>query len=412
MYSSLICSRIYKFLLENNCIESKIQKIFWSDISGVIEHTELLSYIINHARKKQRQAIITLLDLQNAFGEVDHRLLLKVLDYHHVPVELKSLIKDYYHSYALSIGTGNYSTELILVRKGVLQGDCLSPFLFNMVINTLIKTIDDEKVKCMGYKYWDIMSPRHWFQFADDSALVRSKEEDSQLSLNIFTKWCTWASLIIKVSKCKTFGIKKYGSKSIQFKPYLRTNNELIPPVKINQCFVNLGKEYSFDMKPDKIKKTLLKDLNQYVEVIDRLPLHPKNKIMIVSHYVYSKLRWNLSIYEVSETWTIQNLDSIVKTYVKRWLHLHQGANFRHLYLPIKRFGMRLSLPSDIYRFCQLSKQNTLKKSLNDEIKELYKLTVQKHHSEERLLEIETTQKPKDRLNKEIIEVLLKISQT
>ena len=162
-------------------------------------------------------------------------------------------------------------------------------------------------------------------------------------------------------------------------------------------------------MKPHKINETIERFKSVY-GVTDRLPLHPENKI--VSRYVCSKRRWNLSIYEVSETWTIQNLDSIVKTYVKRWLHLHQGANFRHLYLPIKRFGMRLSLPSDIYRFCQLSKQNTLKKSLNDEIKELYKLTVQKHHSEERLLEIETTQKPKDRLNKEIIEVLLKISQT
>ena len=67
-----------------------------------------------------------------------------------------------------------------------------------------------------------------------------------------------------------------------------------------------------------------------------------------------------------------------------------------------------LSLPSDIYRFCQLSKRNTLKKSLNDEIKELYKLTVQKHHSEERLLGIETTQKPGDRLNKEVIEDIVK----
>ena len=182
----------------------------------------------------------------------------------------------------------------------------------------------------------------------------------------------------------------------------------MIPPVKINQCFVNLGKEYSFDMKPDKIKKTLLKDLNQYVEVIDRLPLHPKNKIMIVSHYVYSKLRWNLSIYEVSETWTIQNLDSIVKTYVKRWLHLHQGANFRHLHVPNKKFGMRFWLLSDIYRFCQLAKRSVLKESLNDEIKELYKLTVQKHHSEERLRAIETTQKPKGRLNKEIIKDIVK----
>ena len=44
-------------------------------------------------------------------------------------------------------------------------------------------------------------------------------------------------------------------------------------------------------MKPDKIKETLLKDLNQYMEVIDSLPLHPKNKIMIVSHYVYSTLK-------------------------------------------------------------------------------------------------------------------------
>ena len=105
-----------------------------------------------------------------------------------------------------------------LLRKGVLLDDCLSPLHFNMVINTLIKTIDDKKVKCMGYSYCDTMNPRHWFQFADDSALVTSTEEDTQLLLNVFTKWCTWASLIIKVSKCKKFGIKKYGRKSIQFK--------------------------------------------------------------------------------------------------------------------------------------------------------------------------------------------------
>ena len=104
-----------------------------------------------------------------------------------------------------------------------------------------------------GYNYCDIMSHRHWFQIVDDSALVTSTGEDSQLLLNVFTKRCTCASLILKVSKCKTYGIKRYGCKSIQFKPYLRTNNELIPPVKINECFFFLGKEYSFDMKPHKI---------------------------------------------------------------------------------------------------------------------------------------------------------------
>ena len=158
-------------------------------------------------------------------------------------------------------------------------------------------------------------------------------------------------------------------------------------------------------MKPHKINETIERFKSVY-GVTDRLPLHPENKI--VSRYVCSKRRWNLSIYEVSETWTIQNLDSIVKTYVKRWLHLHQGANFRHLHVPNKKFGMRFSLLSDIYRFCQLAKRSVLKESLNDEIKELYKLTVQKHHSEERLRAIETTQKPKGRLNKEIIKDIVK----
>ena len=58
-----------------------------------------------------------------------------------------------------------------------------------------------------------------------------------------------------------------------------------------------------------------------------------------------------------------------------------------------KKIGMKFFVLCDIYRFCQLSKRNTLKKSVNDE-------TVPKHHSEERLLTIETTQKPKYRLNK------------
>ena len=90
----------------------------------------------------------------------------------------------------------------------------------------------------MGYNYCDIISPCNWFQFADDSALVTSTEEDSQLLLNVFTKRCTWTSLIIKVSKCKTLGIKKHGRKSIQFEKYLRANNELIRTVKINESFV------------------------------------------------------------------------------------------------------------------------------------------------------------------------------
>ena len=46
---------------------------------------------------------------------------------------------------------------------------------------------------------------------------------------------------------------------------------------------MSISEKNSFGMKPDIIKETLLEDLNQYMEVIDRLPLLPKSKLMSLS---------------------------------------------------------------------------------------------------------------------------------
>ena len=119
--------------------------------------------------------------------------------------------------------------------------------------------------------------------------------------------------------------------------------------------------------------------------ILHCLPLHPKHKINIVVRYVYSKLRWRLTTYDISHTWVKQNLDSIVTEYLKRWLNLHQRANTWHLFLPISKFGIRLSLPTDVLKACQL-KRSILKTSTNEEKRDLYKLTVKKHIEEDRLL--------------------------
>ena len=93
----------------------------------------------------------------------------------------------------------------------------------------------------MGYSYTNALSPRHWFQFADNTALEAAAEEDSQALLNAFTKWCQWTNLH---SKCKYFSIKKNGKQSTQFRPYLKLNNEMIPVVKLNDSVVYIEKKF------------------------------------------------------------------------------------------------------------------------------------------------------------------------
>ena len=130
VFTSCLRNKIFYFLSENNYIEHNIQKGFTPKVSGSIEHTAHMAHIINTARTKQRSLVITLLDLKNAFGELHHNLIYEVLKYHHIPDPINELIRSLYTNFQTSIITQQFSTPFITVGRGVLQGDCLSQYVF------------------------------------------------------------------------------------------------------------------------------------------------------------------------------------------------------------------------------------------------------------------------------------------
>ena len=136
VFTSHLRNAIYSFLTANNFIEHSIQKGFTPNLSGSLEHTAQMANIINKARIKQRSLVISLLDLKNAFGEVHHNLITSVLDYHDVPNHIKLIVGSLYTNFKTSIITPEFRTPFIPIGRGVLQGDCLSPLLFNMCFNT------------------------------------------------------------------------------------------------------------------------------------------------------------------------------------------------------------------------------------------------------------------------------------
>ena len=70
----------------------------------------------------------------------------------------------------------------------------------------------------------------------------------------------------------------------MQFKPCLGVNTELIPPVKMRD-FIYPSKNFSFDMNVAG-KAELVTNMNKYFDILNRLPLHPKQKLLIFSKYI------------------------------------------------------------------------------------------------------------------------------
>ena len=208
------------------------------------------------------------------------------------------------------------------VSKGVLQGDCLSPLSFNLLINTFIQHIKQNHYNQLGYKFSAELIPRHWFRFAEDAAAVSCLESENQILLNAFSCWCNWADVIIRVDKCHSFGIKTVNSIAKQIQPKLYLNNEYIKPVKTGEFFLYFGRYFDFEMSSNDHKTFLTSELNKLLEAIDKLPLHPKNILLIYQRYILSKLSWHLTVAELNITWVKQNLDNVVNSYIRSWLEI------------------------------------------------------------------------------------------
>ncbi|CAB4016886.1 Hypothetical predicted protein, partial [Paramuricea clavata] len=339
-----------------------------------LEHTAQMTNIINQVRIKQRSVVITLLDLKNAFGEVHHNLIQSVLDYHHIPKDVSEIIKSLYTDFNTAFITSEFSTPFITVGRGVLQGDCLSPLIFNMCINTFIQHIKTDKYRQFGF-ITNLLNPVHWFQFADDAAVISGQDSENQHLLNRFSIWCQWSNMIVRVDKCSTFGIRKSLTKSIQYLPKLLINNELIPATKIGESFRYLGKYFDFSMSEKEHKQELITLMDDIMSEIDLKPLHPKNKLLLYSRYLLSKLSWHFTVTTLSKTWDSENMDSVVNKYVRKWLEIPISGTLSNVYLTSNKFGLNIYPPSIKLVQCQTVARNALKTSPNHSIKDLWKTT-------------------------------------
>ena len=131
--------------------------------------------------------------------------------------------------------------------------------------------------------------------------------------------------------------------------------------------------------------------------------------ILLYHRLLLSKISWNLTIADISKTWIIENLDSIVSKYIRQWLELPISATLSSLIIKRSKYGISLVLPSIKFIQCQTNTRNKLKSSPNNDIVHLWEET--SHHtniqydqyrnSKQALKAIQT--KHEDRINHELL---------
>ena len=99
------------------------------------------------AREFQKNIYFCFLDYAKAFDCVDYNQLWKILREMGIPDHLTCLLRNLYAGQEAAVRTGHGTTDWFQIRKGVRQVCILSPCLFNLHAEYIMRTLGWKKHK-------------------------------------------------------------------------------------------------------------------------------------------------------------------------------------------------------------------------------------------------------------------------
>ena len=142
---------------------------------GTRDQIANISWIIKKARGFQKKHLFLLfIDYAKAFDCVDHNKLWKILKEIEIPDHLTCLLRNLYAGQEATVRTGLGTTNWFQIRKGVGQGCILSPCLFNLYAEYIMRNAGLEEAQAgIQIARRNINNLR----YADDTTLMAESEE-------------------------------------------------------------------------------------------------------------------------------------------------------------------------------------------------------------------------------------------
>ena len=118
---------------------------------GTRDQIANIYWITDKAREFQKNIYFCFIDYAKAFDCVDHNKLWKILKEMGIPDHLTCLLRNLYAGQEATVRTGQGTTDWFQIGKGVRQVCILSPCLFNLYAEYIMRNAGLEEAQTMGW---------------------------------------------------------------------------------------------------------------------------------------------------------------------------------------------------------------------------------------------------------------------
>lgn len=312
--------------------------------------------------KSSTGGVVTVVDISKAFDTIPHSMLKSCMLRKGVPISVAEFIRKMYENCKTIIRARGGQEVEIELKRGVKQGDPLSPLLFNLVLDPIIEELErntegiiiqEENVAVLA--------------FADDMILIGKDKEIAKTQLRMLDTYLNSLGMSLSIGKCSTFEIKTKDKTWYLKDPQIQTRDGLIPCSKPEEIIAYLGARVT----PWKgfLKGADIPTITKAINNIKRMKLKPHQKIDLIRIYLLPKFIHGL-VASPPPIWMLEYIDDEVRRTIKQILHLHPSTTDGILYTSKSYGGLGIPRVENIVKLAAIRSAIKMLESNDGALKE------------------------------------------
>ena len=332
--TAILSIRIYNHLQENKILPEE-QKGCRKGSRGCKDSLLISQMIVKHAKKIKNNLNITWIDYRKAFDSIPHAWIIRVMEICKVCDVIVRFIEQSMLQWNMIMmlmhEKGCLKTGKISVRRGIFQGDSLSPLLFCIPLS---KSINDAK---LGYEL-EKEQISHLF-YMDDLEIFSKDHKSMQMCVTIVEKFSRDIGMEFGTEKCATIEMKK--GKITRGGDIALLDGVGIQSLKTQEFYKYLGMDEKNGINDKVMKEKVKREYFSRVKKILKSQLNSKNKIMAINSLSTPVMMYSFGILPWLKS-EIEKLDRKTrKILTMNGMH-HPRADVDRLYIKRKDGGRGL----------------------------------------------------------------------